>query len=73
MFFKHLEASVINGRKFNKDRFIHEFLVRVGKPFGTSTKLFPTKPEGDPVKLASDLYRKWHHVCGLKSDYISYS
>ena len=73
MFFKHLEASLINGRKFNKNRFIHEFLERIGKPFGTSTKLQPTKPEGNPVELASELYRKWYHVCGLKIDCMSYS
>ena len=67
MFFKHLEASIINGRKFNKERFIHDFLVRIGKPFGSSTKLYPTNAKGNPVKIASELFRKWSQVIKIIS------
>ena len=67
MFFKHLEASIINGRKFNKERFIHDFLVRIGKPFGSSTKLYPIDAKGNPVKIASELFRKWSQVIKIVS------
>ena len=68
MFFKYLEKSLLSGRKFNQSKFLEDFLKRIGKPFCSSTKLYPVHPVGDTVEVAVRLHRKWSHVEQLHQD-----
>ena len=62
MFFKHLELSLISGKKFNKHRFIQDFLGKIGKPFCRDTANYPLIASGDPVDVAINLFQKWNKV-----------
>ena len=62
LFFKHLETCLIDGRKFNKDRFRRDFIKKIGKPFGNQRNKFPVSPSGDTIDIATSLHKKWSQI-----------
>ena len=62
LFFKHLEKAIYTATNFDPEAFKKEFLQEIGRPFSNSTKLYPTKPTGNTLRVSKFLYDKWNDI-----------
>ncbi|XP_072161320.1 alpha-N-acetylglucosaminidase isoform X1 [Bemisia tabaci] len=60
-FITTLNTSLTEGIPFNHSQFSQDIFKHVEQPFTLDLTMFPTKPDGDTVETATDLYNGWHN------------
>ena len=58
-FINELHACLIKGTPFSQAEFEEKFINNIGRPFTASRKTYPTKPSGDSISIAKNIYSKW--------------
>ncbi|GAB1603501.1 alpha-N-acetylglucosaminidase-like isoform X3 [Argonauta hians] len=59
LFVDMLKADLSNTTSFNQDKYNQQVLETVEKPFTFDRSTFPTKPQGDTLKLLQHIYSKY--------------
>ncbi|XP_067625676.1 alpha-N-acetylglucosaminidase isoform X2 [Eurosta solidaginis] len=59
LFLHMLNESLQQDEKFNEDAFKRTVSQEIENPFSISLKIYPTKPIGDSILIAQQIYQKW--------------
>ena len=60
LFIDSVEKAVANNQDFDQSAFVKEYMSKLAQPWQNATDKYPTKPQGDTIKVACELYNKWN-------------
>ena len=73
LFYDRLMKDVKFNITFHQEKYKHDFIEKIGKPFTLDRRAYPSTPNGDTIAVAQKLYKRWRHVLNpLDGFYHSY-